>query len=203
APRKAITHIHKTAPGPPKAIAVATPAMLPMPTRPDSEMASAWNEDTPACDDLPDSSSRTISGTPRSCMKRVRMEKYRPAPRHSAISALRQIRPLRVSRKASKGGLRWKLVRAGTKALPGRNLPDSPRSGGRCEPPRRSGVAADARNLALLALQLPRHRVRRARVGREQGVHGGHHEQRQQRGEGHARDHHHADGGAAGRARPA
>src|SRR5690606_34540345 len=106
APRKAITHIQNTAPGPPKAIAVATPAMLPMPTRPDSDIASAWNEDTPASDDLPDSSRRTISGTLRNCMNRVRIEKYRPAPRQSAISALLQIRPLRVARNSSKGVLR-------------------------------------------------------------------------------------------------
>jgi len=63
-------------------MAVATPAMLPMPTRPDNDMASAWNEDTPACDDCPLSISRIISRKPRTCMKRVRIEKYRPAPRH-------------------------------------------------------------------------------------------------------------------------
>src|SRR5690606_16838798 len=101
APRKAITHIQNTAPGPPKAIAVATPAMLPMPTRPDSEIANAWNEDTPASDDLPDSSSRTISGTCLICMNRVRNESQSPAPRHSAISALLQMMPLSQTRNAS------------------------------------------------------------------------------------------------------
>ena len=75
APRKAIIHIQNTAPGPPNAIAVATPAMLPVPTRPDSDSASAWNEDTPASDDLLLNISRIISGTPRTCMKRVRIEK--------------------------------------------------------------------------------------------------------------------------------
>jgi len=82
APRKATTHIQNTAPGPPKAIAVATPAMLPVPTRPDSDMASAWNEDTPEAEDWPLNINRIISAKPRTCMKRVRTEKYRPAPRH-------------------------------------------------------------------------------------------------------------------------
>jgi hypothetical protein len=41
APSNAITHIQNTAPGPPAAMAVATPAMLPMPTRPDSDIANA------------------------------------------------------------------------------------------------------------------------------------------------------------------
>ena len=41
APRKATTHIQNTAPGPPKPIAAATPAMLPMPTRPESDTDKA------------------------------------------------------------------------------------------------------------------------------------------------------------------
>ncbi|KAB7756904.1 hypothetical protein MPHL43072_20995 [Mycolicibacterium phlei DSM 43072] len=41
APRKATVHIQNRAPGPPNAIAVATPAMLPVPTRPASDMVSA------------------------------------------------------------------------------------------------------------------------------------------------------------------
>src|SRR5690606_22650057 len=102
APRNAITHIQNTAPGPPKAMAVATPAMLPMPTRPDSDIASAWNEDTPASEDLPESRSRIISGTQRNCMKRVRNENHRPAPRHSAISPLLQMMPLIEPRISSK-----------------------------------------------------------------------------------------------------
>src|SRR5690606_32270668 len=91
APRKAIAHIQNTAPGPPKAIAVATPAMLPVPTRPPSDIASAWNEDTPAREALLPNSSLTISGTPRNCMKRVRSEKYRPRPRHRPTSAMLQM----------------------------------------------------------------------------------------------------------------
>src|SRR3546814_12103617 len=85
APRNAIAHIQNTAPGPPKAIAVATPAMLPVPTRPASETASAWNEDTPELDALLLNIHRSISATPQTCMKRVRIEKNRPMtrPRHT------------------------------------------------------------------------------------------------------------------------
>src|SRR3546814_2018223 len=94
APKKAIAHIQNTAPGPPNAIAVATPAMLPVPTRPASETASAWNEDTPELDDLLLNIRRSISGTPQTCMKRVRIEKYRPRPRHSPTSAMLQLMSL-------------------------------------------------------------------------------------------------------------
>src|SRR5690606_22641901 len=101
APRKPITHIQKIAPGPPKAMAVATPAILPMPMRPDIDNASAWNEDTPASDFCPEKVSRVISTRPRTCMKRVRNENHSPAPRHSAISALLQMMPFTQPRIAS------------------------------------------------------------------------------------------------------
>jgi hypothetical protein len=57
--------------------------MLPIPTRPDSDMASAWNDDTPAVELRLRNIRRIISPTPRTCMKRVRTEKYRPTPRHT------------------------------------------------------------------------------------------------------------------------
>jgi len=41
-PRKAVTHIQKRAPGPPRWIAIATPAMLPIPTVAESAVVSAW-----------------------------------------------------------------------------------------------------------------------------------------------------------------
>ena len=41
-PSPAVTHIQKSAPGPPQWIARATPAMLPMPTVADSAVVSAW-----------------------------------------------------------------------------------------------------------------------------------------------------------------
>ena len=58
-----------------EAIAVATPAILPMPIRPESDMASAWNDETPAADCRLRNISRSISRKPRTCMNRVRMEK--------------------------------------------------------------------------------------------------------------------------------
>src|SRR3546814_5629183 len=100
APRNAIAHIQNTAPGPPKAIAVATPAMLPVPTRTASETASAWNEDTHELDDLLLNISRSISGTPQTCMKRVRIEKYRPRPRQDPTRAILQVMSLSEVRNA-------------------------------------------------------------------------------------------------------
>src|SRR5690606_1445251 len=97
APRKATTHIQNTAPGPPKAIAVATPAILPTPTRPDSDIDSAWKGLTPAAELRLPVSRRSISTRPRTCMKRVRIEKYSPAPRHSQISGGLHIQALTAS----------------------------------------------------------------------------------------------------------
>ena len=45
APTMAISPIQNTAPGPPVASAVATPAMLPVPTRLAVETMSAWNDE--------------------------------------------------------------------------------------------------------------------------------------------------------------
>ena len=44
-PNKAMIHIQNTAPGPPVAIAVATPARFPVPTRVATLTAKAWNEE--------------------------------------------------------------------------------------------------------------------------------------------------------------
>ena len=41
-PKNAVIHIQNSAPGPPREIAVATPAMLPVPTVADSAVDSAW-----------------------------------------------------------------------------------------------------------------------------------------------------------------
>ncbi len=43
-PTRPTTHIQKIAPGPPRLMATATPAMLPAPTLPATLSASAWNE---------------------------------------------------------------------------------------------------------------------------------------------------------------
>ena len=41
-PKKAVSHIQNSAPGPPMRMAMATPAMLPMPTVADSAVVNAW-----------------------------------------------------------------------------------------------------------------------------------------------------------------
>ncbi len=45
APMMAMSPIQNTAPGPPVAMAVATPAMLPVPTREAVDTMSAWNDE--------------------------------------------------------------------------------------------------------------------------------------------------------------
>jgi hypothetical protein len=71
-PMKAMSHIQNTAPGPPMAMAVPTPAMLPTPTREAAEIVKAWNDDTDC--GLPSVvrgvlsvSVRNISGSSRNC----------------------------------------------------------------------------------------------------------------------------------------
>lgn len=47
-PKKALSHIQKMAPGPPEAIAVAAPAMFPVPTCAATAVASDWKELMPS-----------------------------------------------------------------------------------------------------------------------------------------------------------
>ena len=57
-------------------MAVATPTMLPVPTRPDNAIAKAWNEVMPVFWFLSVlNNSRHISPSLRTCTKRVRNEK--------------------------------------------------------------------------------------------------------------------------------
>ena len=72
---------------------MATPAMLPTPTRLDSDMLSAWNEDTPEPELRPWVIRRSMSGSARNWMKRVRRLKYRPTSRHRATSTGLQTTP--------------------------------------------------------------------------------------------------------------
>ena len=51
-PRNAATHIQKTAPGPPMAMAAATPAIFPVPMVAANAVQSAWNWDTERLSDL-------------------------------------------------------------------------------------------------------------------------------------------------------
>ncbi|CAM5624967.1 hypothetical protein SRIMM317S_05419 [Streptomyces rimosus subsp. rimosus] len=67
----AIIHIQNMAPAPPRVMAVATPAMLPVPTRAAAEMVKAPKDETGlepsarGCD--LSLSTRSISGKSRSC----------------------------------------------------------------------------------------------------------------------------------------
>jgi hypothetical protein len=71
-PTNAISHIQNTAPGPPMAIAVPTPAMFPTPTREAAEMVNAWKAETdcglpPASRGVLSVRVRNISGMRRNC----------------------------------------------------------------------------------------------------------------------------------------
>ena len=79
-PTVAITHIQKTAPAPPRAIAVATPAMLPTPTREAVETISARNEEKSLSFSGFSITTRIDSQNMRSGSAFVRIKKYKPAP---------------------------------------------------------------------------------------------------------------------------
>ena len=80
APTSAISHIQNTAPGPPVAMAVATPAMLPVPTRLAVETISAWNDEMERspCTCFFSVSCLNMSLMKRICTPLVRMVKYTP-----------------------------------------------------------------------------------------------------------------------------
>ena len=75
APTRAMTHIQKTAPAPPRAMAVATPAMLPVPTREAVEIIRAWKEEMSLPSFFFSPSTRRASGNSRNCTPRVRTVK--------------------------------------------------------------------------------------------------------------------------------
>ena len=78
-PRLATTHIQNTAPGPPRVIATATPAMLPVPTRLARLTDSACNGEMPSASGSPRPSvQRIISGKCRIWMKPSRSVKNTP-----------------------------------------------------------------------------------------------------------------------------
>lgn len=85
-----MTHIQKTAPGPPTTMAVATPARFPVPTRLASDTAKAWNDETcrspfgPLPADSP--STRIISPSRRNCTPRVRRVNHTAHPKSAATS---------------------------------------------------------------------------------------------------------------------
>ena len=79
-PRKALTHIQKMAPGPPAMIAVAGPAMFPVPTCPAIAVARDCQVDMPSLPALffcrmPENTSRKLSPSLLICGNPRRMEK--------------------------------------------------------------------------------------------------------------------------------
>lgn len=70
APSSATIHIQNTAPGPPKAMAVATPPMLPMPTRLASDIISDWKDEVPFSDVSPSRSCLIIPADPGTAPRR-------------------------------------------------------------------------------------------------------------------------------------
>ena len=80
-PINAVTHIQNTAPSPPSAMAVATPLILPTPTRLASPVAKAWNgvKELPSAA-RPNHISRILVGKRRNCTSPVVMVKNRPTP---------------------------------------------------------------------------------------------------------------------------
>ena len=84
-PKIALTHIQKIAPGPPIAIAPATPARFPVPTVAARAVHSALNGDTPPSVSLLPFNvlrkSLSAFGSNRNCTNPVRMVRYRPTPR--------------------------------------------------------------------------------------------------------------------------
>ena len=83
-PRIATSHIHSTAPGPPRMSASATPTMFPVPTRQASPTAKAWKEVMPPW--LPSREPITeaaIASVCRTWTPRVLTVKKMPAPMRS------------------------------------------------------------------------------------------------------------------------
>jgi len=80
-PTSATTHIQKIAPGPPMIRAVATPTMLPTPTREARDVENAWKPEIPSfvwcrvCFSV-----AAMCPKRRNCTARRRIVKYRPAP---------------------------------------------------------------------------------------------------------------------------
>ena len=68
-------------------MAMATPAMLPTPTREAVLTQNAWNELMPGVFvPMPETSRRTISGSMRSCTKRVENVNHNPQPTSTTMS---------------------------------------------------------------------------------------------------------------------
>ena len=74
-----MAHIQKTAPGPPRQIAVEIPMIFPVPTRDAVETMSAWKDDTSPPSAGFSITTRKHSGKSLTCISPVRTVKYSPA----------------------------------------------------------------------------------------------------------------------------
>ena len=103
-PTSAVIHIQNSAPGPPTAIAVATPAMLPVPTVAESSVISAANGEMSPCALLPGvrlpHSMRKPCGILRIGMKPRRSCRYRPVPRIRTIIGIPQTMSFKAVKKS-------------------------------------------------------------------------------------------------------
>ena len=87
-PTTPLRNIQRTAPGPPLAMAIETPAMLPTPTVEDRDVASAWNGETvPSPPTLPwrPKTCRAAKTNRRNCTPRVAKVRKIPEPISTAI----------------------------------------------------------------------------------------------------------------------
>ena len=75
-------------------MAVATPTILPVPTRPDSAIQNASNDEIPCAPSFLENNDLSISLNRRTCTNRVRKEKYKPAAISNTTRAGFQTIPL-------------------------------------------------------------------------------------------------------------
>lgn len=103
------THIQNTAPGPPNSTAIATPAMLPSPTVPDSAVDSAWkcvSAPLPWRVSMPrPATSATPCVSERYCEKPLQSVNSTPVPSSVASTGTDSITALMRSSSAKKSGI--------------------------------------------------------------------------------------------------
>ena len=97
-PMRAVTHIQKTAPGPPLTRAEATPTRFPVPTCAPRVAQSAPNPDTPSSFFMDFFTFLNIFPKYRSCTRRRRAVRNNPVPRRIRIKNHPHKKPLNFSK---------------------------------------------------------------------------------------------------------
>ncbi|MNN65732.1 hypothetical protein D3C81_1812570 [compost metagenome] len=123
-PTSAVHHIQKIAPGPPRKIAVATPAILPVPTVAARQVISAWNgliSPEPSSSFLRPCQSRPKAVTIlASGMNFSPSMRNRPVPRMRTSMGGPQTRPLRLFTTVLRNSIRgFSLLLSMGQAMPG------------------------------------------------------------------------------------